>query len=62
MVLLFQPHSITFELHFSSQYSQPFHVQCLACLWKQYWSYWRNLTYTGIVIVLILLFLFCITI
>ncbi|KAL8458115.1 hypothetical protein ACS0TY_035846 [Phlomoides rotata] len=36
------------ELHFPSRYSQPFHVQCLACLWKQYWSYWRNPTYTAV--------------
>ncbi|RYR75236.1 hypothetical protein Ahy_A02g009904 [Arachis hypogaea] len=30
------------DLYFQTQYSQPFLVQCLACLWKQHWSYWRN--------------------
>ncbi|GAV84106.1 ABC_tran domain-containing protein/ABC2_membrane domain-containing protein/PDR_assoc domain-containing protein, partial [Cephalotus follicularis] len=36
------------ELYFPTQYSQPFWTQCLACLWKQHWSYWRNPTYTAI--------------
>lgn len=36
------------DLHFSTQYSQPFWVQCLACLWKQHWSYWRNPPYTAV--------------
>ncbi|CAN6684641.1 unnamed protein product [Malus baccata var. baccata] len=35
-------------LHFPSQYSQPFLTQCIACLWKQHWSYWRNTQYTAI--------------
>ncbi|KAL8458116.1 hypothetical protein ACS0TY_035847 [Phlomoides rotata] len=42
------PRPGTNELHFPSRYSQPFHIQCLACLWKQYWSYWRNPTYTAV--------------
>ncbi|PIA65375.1 hypothetical protein AQUCO_00100684v1 [Aquilegia coerulea] len=33
------------DLHFSSQFSQSFFTQCVACLWKQYWSYWRNAPY-----------------
>ncbi|GLJ43783.1 hypothetical protein SUGI_0911510 [Cryptomeria japonica] len=33
------------DLHFSTQYSQTFFVQCIACLWKQHWSYWRNPPY-----------------
>ncbi|KAI5400349.1 hypothetical protein KIW84_065294 [Lathyrus oleraceus] len=36
------------DLHFSTQYSQSFSVQCLACLWKQHWSYWRNPPYTAV--------------
>ncbi|KAM1244185.1 hypothetical protein COP2_036622 [Malus domestica] len=36
------------DLHFPSQYSQPFLTQCIACLWKQHWSYWRNTQYTAI--------------
>ncbi|KAG8379883.1 hypothetical protein BUALT_Bualt07G0135600 [Buddleja alternifolia] len=43
---LSRPSPETKELYFPSQYSQPFHVQCIACLWKQYWSYWRNPPYT----------------
>ncbi|MED6136244.1 transcription factor [Stylosanthes scabra] len=35
-------------LYFQTQYSQPFLVQCLACLWKQHWSYWRNPLYTAV--------------
>ncbi|KAH9301332.1 hypothetical protein KI387_012915, partial [Taxus chinensis] len=34
------PHSK--DLHFPTQYAQSFLVQCMACLWKQYFSYWRN--------------------
>ncbi|KAF5200483.1 Abc transporter g family member [Thalictrum thalictroides] len=33
------------DLHFSTQFSQSFFTQCVACLWKQYWSYWRNAPY-----------------
>ncbi|KAJ7972576.1 Pleiotropic drug resistance ABC transporter [Quillaja saponaria] len=36
------------DLHFPSQYPQSFLNQCLACLWKQHWSYWRNPLYTAI--------------
>ncbi|XP_024637157.1 pleiotropic drug resistance protein 1 isoform X2 [Medicago truncatula] len=36
------------DLYFPSQYSQSFLVQCLACLWKQRWSYWRNPLYTAV--------------
>nr|XP_007162612.1 hypothetical protein PHAVU_001G166000g [Phaseolus vulgaris]ESW34606.1 hypothetical protein PHAVU_001G166000g [Phaseolus vulgaris] len=34
------------DLYFSSQYSTSFFTQCMACLWKQHWSYWRNSQYT----------------
>ncbi|XP_043695113.1 pleiotropic drug resistance protein 1-like [Telopea speciosissima] len=34
------------DLYFSTQYSQSFFIQCIACLWKQHWSYWRNPPYT----------------
>ncbi|XVE52143.1 hypothetical protein DITRI_Ditri02bG0098800 [Diplodiscus trichospermus] len=36
------------ELYFPTQYSQSFLTQCTACLWKQYWSYWRNQPYTAV--------------
>ncbi|PRQ25661.1 putative monosaccharide-transporting ATPase [Rosa chinensis] len=36
------------DLYFPTQYAQPFLTQCMACLWKQHWSYWRNPPYTAI--------------
>ncbi|XXG56014.1 hypothetical protein AAC387_Pa03g3547 [Persea americana] len=36
------------DLYFPTQYSQPFITQCLACLWKQRMSYWRNPPYTAV--------------
>ncbi|XP_039117320.1 ABC transporter G family member 44-like [Dioscorea cayenensis subsp. rotundata] len=36
------------DLHFPTKYSQPFIMQCLACLWKQRLSYWRNPAYTAV--------------
>ncbi|KAJ7553408.1 hypothetical protein O6H91_06G097000 [Diphasiastrum complanatum] len=30
------------DLSFDTEYSQTFNVQCIACLWKQHKSYWRN--------------------
>lgn len=36
------------DLYFSTEFSQPFLMQCMACLWKQYKSYWRNPSYTSI--------------
>ncbi|XP_059296982.1 pleiotropic drug resistance protein 1-like isoform X2 [Lycium ferocissimum] len=36
------------ELNFSSKYSRSFFNQCMACLWKQHWSYWRNPSYTAV--------------
>ncbi|XP_062165227.1 pleiotropic drug resistance protein 1-like [Alnus glutinosa] len=41
-----QPGSI--DLYFPTQYSQSFLTQCMACLWKQHWSYWRNPQYTAV--------------
>ncbi|MCD7463337.1 transcription factor [Datura stramonium] len=38
----------TKDLHFDNQYSQSFWTQCMACLWKQHWSYWRNPAYTAV--------------
>ncbi|CAL5019330.1 unnamed protein product [Urochloa decumbens] len=35
------------ELYFPTQYSQSFIAQCIACLWKQHKSYWRNPSYTA---------------
>ncbi|CAN6452443.1 unnamed protein product [Victoria cruziana] len=36
------------NLFFRSKYCQSFLAQCRACLWKQYWSYWRNPEYNAI--------------
>ncbi|XP_043711176.1 pleiotropic drug resistance protein 1-like isoform X2 [Telopea speciosissima] len=36
------------DLHFPTQYSQSFFTQCVACLWKQHWSYWRNPPYNAV--------------
>ncbi|XP_078161527.1 ABC transporter G family member 36-like [Carex rostrata] len=36
------------DLSFPTQYSQPFFTQCIACLWKQHLSYWRNPSYTAV--------------
>ncbi|KAJ8445587.1 hypothetical protein Cgig2_012475 [Carnegiea gigantea] len=36
------------DLYFPTEFSQPFLGQCLACLWKQSLSYWRNPLYTAV--------------
>ncbi|XP_057969760.1 pleiotropic drug resistance protein 1-like [Malania oleifera] len=36
------------DLDFPTQFSQPFFTQCMACLWKQRLSYWRNPPYTAV--------------
>ncbi|EEC84379.1 hypothetical protein OsI_30931 [Oryza sativa Indica Group] len=36
------------DLSFPTEYSQTFITQCLACLWKQSLSYWRNPPYTAV--------------
>ncbi|KAK3164744.1 hypothetical protein QOZ80_1AG0024050 [Eleusine coracana subsp. coracana] len=36
------------DIHFPTQYSRSFFTQCLACLWKQKLSYWRNPSYTAV--------------
>ncbi|KAF8393291.1 hypothetical protein HHK36_021532 [Tetracentron sinense] len=36
------------DLYFPTQYSQSFFTQCIACLWKQHWSYWRNPPYSAV--------------
>ncbi|KAJ0465473.1 putative ABC-2 type transporter, P-loop containing nucleoside triphosphate hydrolase [Helianthus annuus] len=33
------------DLHFPTKYSRSIWTQCLACLWKQHWSYWRHPQY-----------------
>ncbi|XP_058751871.1 pleiotropic drug resistance protein 1-like [Vicia villosa] len=43
-----QPAPGSKDLHFATQFSQSFLVQCQACLWKQRWSYWRNPPYTAV--------------
>ncbi|GLT76273.1 hypothetical protein SLA2020_479430 [Shorea laevis] len=35
------------DLYFPTKYSQPFLIQCMACFWKQHWSYWRNSQYNA---------------
>ncbi|KAL2544694.1 ABC transporter G family member 40 [Forsythia ovata] len=42
------PRPGTKDLYFPTQYSQSFVTQCIACLWKQHWSYWRNPPYTAV--------------
>ncbi|XP_052206530.1 pleiotropic drug resistance protein 1-like isoform X2 [Diospyros lotus] len=36
------------DLYFPTQFSQSFFTQCMACLWKQRLSYWRNPSYTAV--------------
>ncbi|CAN4128178.1 unnamed protein product [Withania somnifera] len=36
------------DLYFQTKYSQSFFTQCMACFWKQHWSYWRNPSYTAV--------------
>nr|XP_011459223.1 PREDICTED: pleiotropic drug resistance protein 1-like [Fragaria vesca subsp. vesca] len=38
----------TQDLYFSTKYSQSFYYQCMACLWKQHLSYWRNPPYSAV--------------
>ncbi|OWM79107.1 hypothetical protein CDL15_Pgr003278 [Punica granatum] len=38
----------TKDLYFPTEFSQPFTTQCMACFWKQHWSYWRNPQYNAI--------------
>ncbi|XP_047147104.1 pleiotropic drug resistance protein 1-like [Vigna umbellata] len=35
------------DLHFPREYSRSIITQCMACLWKQHLSYWRNNQYTA---------------
>ncbi|KAL8536981.1 hypothetical protein ACS0TY_012240 [Phlomoides rotata] len=42
------PHPGTKDIYFPTQYSQPFLIQCIACLWKKHWSYWRDTLYTAV--------------
>ncbi|KAJ0075710.1 hypothetical protein Patl1_34366 [Pistacia atlantica] len=36
------------DLHFPTQFAQSLFAQCMACLWKQRLSYWRNPSYTAV--------------
>ncbi|KAG6492651.1 ABC transporter G family member 44-like [Zingiber officinale] len=36
------------DLYFTTKYSRSFLTQCMACLWKQRLSYWRNPSYTAV--------------
>ncbi|KAJ9692524.1 hypothetical protein PVL29_011532 [Vitis rotundifolia] len=45
---LSQPAPGSKDLYFPTQYSQSFFTQCMACLWKQRKSYWRNPPYTAV--------------
>ncbi|KAK4800075.1 hypothetical protein SAY86_025440 [Trapa natans] len=42
------PASGSKDLYFPTQYSQSFFTQCMACLWKQRCSYWKNPPYTAV--------------
>lgn len=41
-----QPRPGSSDLYFPTQYSQSGFMQCMACLWKQHKSYWRNTAYS----------------
>ncbi|XP_077209810.1 pleiotropic drug resistance protein 1-like [Tasmannia lanceolata] len=45
---LSSPHPGSEDLYFHTKYSQPFVIQCIACLWKQHKSYGRNPPYTAV--------------
>ncbi|KAJ1284251.1 hypothetical protein BS78_03G190900 [Paspalum vaginatum] len=45
---LSQPAPGSSDLHFPSKYAQSSITQCVACLWKQNLSYWRNPPYNTI--------------
>ncbi|XP_066306468.1 ABC transporter G family member 36-like [Miscanthus floridulus] len=45
---LSQPAPGSSDMHFSSKYSQSSITQCVACLWKQNLSYWRNPPYNTV--------------
>ncbi|KAM6602199.1 hypothetical protein CsatA_021808 [Cannabis sativa] len=36
------------DLYFPTQFSRSLYTQCIACLWKQRQSYWRNPLYTAV--------------
>ncbi|KAK2446080.1 pleiotropic drug resistance protein [Trifolium repens] len=36
------------DLYFTTQHLQSFLTQCMACLWKQHLSYWRNPPYSAV--------------
>ncbi|KAM7493208.1 hypothetical protein LguiB_027817 [Lonicera macranthoides] len=36
------------DIYYPTKYSQSFFTQCMACLWKQHMSYWRNPPYTAV--------------
>ncbi|KAJ1270160.1 hypothetical protein BS78_06G033400 [Paspalum vaginatum] len=44
---LSEPPSGSKDLYFPTEHSQSFITQCMACLWKQHKSYWRNPLYTA---------------
>jgi ABC-type multidrug transport system permease subunit len=45
---LSQPAPDSSDLYFPTQYSQSSLTQCMACLWKQNLSYWRNPPYNAV--------------
>ncbi|KAK3031146.1 hypothetical protein RJ639_035144 [Escallonia herrerae] len=45
---LSKPNSDSKDLNFPTKFSQSYHGQFLACLWKQNLSYWRNPQYTAV--------------
>ena len=45
---LSQPAPGSSDLYFPSKYAQSSITQCMACLWKQNLSYWRNPPYNTV--------------
>ncbi|XP_040931878.1 pleiotropic drug resistance protein 1 [Gossypium hirsutum] len=45
---LSSPAPSSMDLYFQTRYSQSLLTQCMACLWKQYWSYWRKPPYNAV--------------
>ncbi|KAK9027297.1 hypothetical protein V6N11_067135 [Hibiscus sabdariffa] len=36
------------DIYFQTRYAQSLLTQCMSCLWKQYWSYYRNPPYNAV--------------
>ncbi|KAJ8640587.1 hypothetical protein MRB53_017281 [Persea americana] len=45
---LSKPRPGSSDIYFSTQFARSFFTQCMACLWKQHKSYWRNTEYSAV--------------